>query len=164
MTKSPHFLSSLSRIGLGLVLAVALFGVALTAPVHAAASNSSSGDADPQSNICQPGQAYDPQKPCLPNPNDLQSTPDSADKTCSGGDCSGIIAKYVNPAIRLLSGLVGVLVAISMVVAGIQYASAGGDPSKVVAARKRITNAILALLAYLFMFAFLQWLIPGGII
>ncbi len=132
----------------------------------AATNNGGNGgpDATPTSDICKPGVAYDPQKPCVPDPNQLQNTPDSAARACSGGDCSGLITKYINPAIKLLAGMVGLLVTISIVVAGIQYSSAGGDPSKVVAARKRITNAILALLAYLFMFAFLQWLIPGGIL
>jgi Type IV secretion system pilin len=157
MTKSRKFFGNLATVSLGLLLGMVLI-------TGFSASPKAYADVNGTSNVCKPGVAYDPQKPCIPDPNDLKSTPDSAAKTCSGGDCSGLITKYVNPAIRLLSGLVGVLVTISIVVAGIQYASAGGDPSKVVAARKRITNAILALLAYLFMFAFLQWLIPGGII
>lgn len=58
----------------------------------------------------------------------------------------------------------GVVVAISIVAAGIQYGSAGSDPGKVAAAKKRLTASIMALLAYLFMFAFLQWLLPGGVL
>lgn len=152
--KSPKSILSLC---LGLVLGLSTLGATMLSapPVHA-------DDAAPKDNTCKPGQAFDPQKPCVTNTS--PSTPDPAAKTCSGGDCSGLITKYVNPAIRLLSGLVGVAVTISIVVGGIQYASAGGDPSKVVAARNRIRDAVLALLAYLFMFAFLQWLLPGGIV
>lgn len=106
----------------------------------------------------------DPTKPCIPDPNKLQSTSDAAAKTCDGGDCSGLIEKYVNPLIKGLSAIFGVAAAVSLAVGGTQYSSAGGDPSKVAAARKRIANTILAVLAYLFMLAFLQWLIPGGII
>jgi hypothetical protein len=105
----------------------------------------------------------DPQKPCQFS-DKLENTPDGAAKTCSGGDCSGLIKNYVNPFIKLLSGLVGVIVTISIIAGGIQYSSAGGDPGKVAAAKKRIYNAILALLAYLFLFAFLNWLLPGGIV
>jgi hypothetical protein len=105
----------------------------------------------------------DPQKPCQFS-DKLESTPDGAAKTCSGGDCSGLIKNYVNPLIKLLSGLVGVIVTVSIIVGGIQYSSAGGDPGKVSAAKKRIYNSIIALLAYLFMFAFLNWLLPGGIV
>ena len=165
MTKSIKFFRNLSGLSLGLLFGVVLATTLLSSPTVFAQGNNNGGpDATPTSDICKPGVAYDPQKPCVPDPNQLQNTPDSAARACSGGDCSGLITKYINPAIKLLAGMVGLLVTISIVVAGIQYSSAGGDPSKVVAARKRITNAILALLAYLFMFAFLQWLIPGGIL
>jgi len=157
MLKRSKSLKKIINLCLGLALLVYVVGSVSNTPVFAQ-------DTAPKDNICKKGQAYDPQKPCIPDPNELKSTPDKAAQTCSGGDCSGLITKYVNPAIRLMSGLVCVAVVISVVAGGVQYASAGGDPSKVVAARKRITNAILALLAYLFMFAFLQWLLPGGIV
>lgn len=163
MTKNAKVFKNFTALCMGLLLGVTLAVGVISSPAYAQSGNSNQ-DANPTDNLCKAGQAYDPQKPCLPDPNDLKNTPDSAAKTCNGGDCSGLISGYVNPAIKLLSGLIGVIVVISIVWAGIQYASAGGDPGKVVAARKRITNAILALLAYLFMFAFLQWLIPGGII
>jgi hypothetical protein len=105
----------------------------------------------------------DPQKPCRYT-DELKSTPDAAAKTCTGGDCSGLIKNYVNPFIKFLTGLIGVVVTISIIVGGIQYSSAGGDPGKVAAAKKRIYNTLIALVAYIFMFAFLQWLIPGGIV
>lgn len=105
----------------------------------------------------------DPQKPCRYS-DELKNTPDAAAKTCEGGDCSGLIKNYVNPFIKLLTGLIGVVVTISIIVGGIQYSSAGGDPGKVAAAKKRIYNTLIALVAYIFMFAFLQWLIPGGIV
>jgi hypothetical protein len=92
-----------------------------------------------------------------PTPNSTTSDPAYA-----GGN--SIFDDYINPFVKLLSALVGVVVAISLVVAGIQYSASGGDPSKVAAAKKRIGNAVLALIMYLFMFAFLQWLIPGGIV
>ena len=77
-------------------------------------------------------------------------------------DNCGIIA-YIVLFTRVLSGLVGIVVVIMIAVGGIQYAAAGPDPSAVVAARKRIINALIALVFYIFMFSFLQWLVPGGI-
>lgn len=88
------------------------------------------------------------------------------DEGCAEGDESdgcNIVGKYVNPLINFLTGLVGVVVAIMIIVGGIQYSSAGGDPGKVAAAKSRITNALLAIVAYIFLFAFLQWIVPGGI-
>ena len=65
--------------------------------------------------------------------------------------------------INFLSAMVGVAVVISIIVGGIQYTTSSGDPQKVSAAKKRILNAVVALLAFIFMYAFLQFLIPGGI-
>lgn len=73
------------------------------------------------------------------------------------------LIKDINLAINLLSGLVGVIVVIMMIVGGIQYMTAGGNPQAVAVAKKRISNAALSILALLFMYSFLQWLIPGGI-
>jgi len=86
-----------------------------------------------------------------------------------GGNCMDIkkcdlINNYVNPFIYFISAFVGVAVVISIIVGGIQYGSSGGDPSKVTAAKNRIRNSILALITYLFLFALLNFLIPGGLI
>lgn len=72
------------------------------------------------------------------------------------------IVGYVRLAINVLSAGVGVLAVIMLIIGGIQYSSAGGDPQKVKAAKNRITNVIIGLIAYFFLFAFLQWVVPGG--
>lgn len=80
---------------------------------------------------------------------------------CTGDDC-GLIEKYINPIINLLAGLVGIVISIVIVWGGIQYSSSADDPGKVSAAKSKIMNAIIALLGFLFMYVFLQWLVPGG--
>lgn len=65
--------------------------------------------------------------------------------------------------INLLAAGVGVVVTIMIIVGGIQYASAGANPQMVQAAKKKIINAIIALIAFFFLYAFLQWLVPGGV-
>lgn len=95
---------------------------------------------------------------------------DAPGSTTLTGDCTdqdltkncGIVG-YLLLTINILSGIVGVVVIAMMIAGGIQYSSAGGDPGKVVAAKKRIGNALLALVAYIFLYAFLQWIVPGGI-
>jgi len=82
-------------------------------------------------------------------------------KEQSGLGC--FVKNYVNPAVAFLSALAGVAVVISVIVGAIQYSSAGGDPSKVAAARNRIVESIVALLAFLFLYAFLNFLLPGGV-
>lgn len=69
----------------------------------------------------------------------------------------------ITQAINFLSAMVGVAVVISVVLGGIQYTTSGGDPQKVSAAKKRLTNAFVALFIFFFIYAFLQYLIPGGV-
>jgi len=78
-------------------------------------------------------------------------------------DSCGIVA-YLVDFIRILSGLVGVVVVIMITVGGIQYSTARDNPQATAAAKGRIVNAVLALVLYLFIFAFLQWLVPGGVV
>ena len=74
------------------------------------------------------------------------------------------IIKRLVQFIQVLTGLVGVVIIMMIIIGGIQYSAAGNNPQSVLAARKKIVNALLALLVYVFSFAFLQWLIPGGIL
>lgn len=87
------------------------------------------------------------------------------------GDCSGLtltkdncgIVGYIVMFINVLSAAVGVVIVIMIAVGGIQYTTSRDDPQMVNVAKQRIQNAVLALVFYLFAFAFLQWLVPGGI-
>lgn len=96
----------------------------------------------------------------------LADTKNNNDPAANGAKCDAncLMITYVNPFVKVLSAMVGVVVTISIVYGGIEYASSGGDPGKAAAGKKRIYNAVLALLAYLFLFAFLNWVLPGGII
>jgi hypothetical protein len=80
--------------------------------------------------------------------------------TISSSTC--LFSKYINPLISLFSALVGVVVVIAVIIGGIEYSSSAGDPQRAAAARTHITNALLGLFAYIFLYAFLQFLIPGG--
>lgn len=79
------------------------------------------------------------------------------------GACANFVTKYINPFITLLTVVIGVAAAISIVVAGIQYASAGSDPGKVQKAKDRIGQTMLGLLAYVLLFSFLNYIVPGGL-
>ncbi|HTE57395.1 MAG TPA: hypothetical protein VK694_01515 [Verrucomicrobiae bacterium] len=73
------------------------------------------------------------------------------------------IVSYLQLFINVLSGIVGVVVVIMVAVGGVQYASSKDNPQQTAAAKNRIRDAIMALVIYLFVFAFLQWLVPGGL-
>lgn len=133
----------------------------------------------------QNGQSYDPTtQTCTTNTPSTTTTPSSGsspstptvpsvtplgDPQAKGGNCASatncdLMSKYINPAIRLLSALVGIAVTISIIYGGIEYSSSGGDPQKAAAGKSRIVNALIALLAYLFLGAILNFIIPGGIV
>ncbi len=74
-------------------------------------------------------------------------------------DC---VNTYINTIINFLSAGVVVIVIIMVIIGGIRYSAAGGDAQKVAAAKQQIYNAIFALAAFIFLYAFLQLFVPGG--
>jgi len=83
---------------------------------------------------------------------------------CNGGtNCNQFVNDYVNPAVKALTALVGIAAVLSIIIAGIQYSSSADDPGVVTKAKQRVFNVVLGLLAYIFLVAFLNFLIPGGI-
>jgi hypothetical protein len=84
--------------------------------------------------------------------------------SCKNANDCGLVKKYVNPAINMLSAMVGVAVVFSIIWGAIQFSSSAGDPQKTAAAKDRILKALVALVSFVFLYAFLQWLMPGGLI
>jgi hypothetical protein len=73
------------------------------------------------------------------------------------------IIRDLNTIVDFLSGLVGIVVVGVIILGGIQYSMAGDSPDAVGKAKQRITNGLIALVGFLLIFSFLQWIIPGGI-
>ena len=94
-----------------------------------------------------------------PNCNKASPTSDSLNQCLQGNP----IVKDLNDIVTILSALVGVVVVGVIILGGMQYAMAGDKAEAVSAAKQRIINGLIALVAYLFIFAFLQWIVPGGI-
>lgn len=88
----------------------------------------------------------------------------AAYESCNTVEGCDFVTKFINPTIKFLTAGVGLIVTAMVIVAGIQYSTAGADPQKVSAARKKIINALIALVTYIFFFAILQWLLPKGLI
>jgi len=86
-----------------------------------------------------------------------------ARNTCKTWDDCPLISKYIVPAINALSGAVGIVVVIMIVWGGMQYTSARDNPQQAAAAKEHIRNALFALVIYIFMVAFLNWIVPGGV-
>ena len=95
---------------------------------------------------------------------------------CGGGDdavktqfnfgCQGkggVIEDFAYAIIRFLSYGVGLVLAASLIYAGIMYSTSSGNPENTQAAKKRILNTMIGLIFYIFIFAIIQYLVPGGL-
>lgn len=82
----------------------------------------------------------------------------SATNVCN----TDIVKKYLTPVIQFLGAGVGIVIVIAVVIGGIQYTTSAGDPNKAAAGKKRLIDALIALVAFGFMYALLSFLVPGG--
>ena len=125
------------------------------------------GSTIPSSQVC---------KQVCPGSNEPVPASEDCAAVAGSGNCSGkasggqnlqncdLISKYINPLINFFSALVGVIIVIALIVAGIQYSMSAGDPSKASAAKAHIRNAIIALVAFFLLYALINFLVPGGVV
>jgi len=91
----------------------------------------------------------------------LSSRVYAADTEVKGS--SDKIIEFINNAMSIVFSLSAFVIIGVIIAAGIQYSTASGNPQAAGAAKKKIQNAILALVLMAILFPFLQWLVPGGI-
>lgn len=109
--------------------------------------------------VMQCPQASDVTDPTNPPPSSsIEETGD-----ISTGENNGPLDEWLNKIINTLTALTGLVIVISLIIAGIQYMTARDNASQVAAAKNRIVMSILAFVLYLLGAAFLQWLVPGGV-
>ena len=72
------------------------------------------------------------------------------------------IIKYLNIGFDVVSGVVIIGVIANIIISGIMYSMAQGDPGNSAKAKGRIQQGAIALLLYFMLYGFIQWLIPGG--
>lgn len=75
-----------------------------------------------------------------------------------------LYAKYLNPVIALLSAVMGLVVVIAIVYGAFEYTTSNGDPQRAAAGRQKIVNALIGLVAFILLYAFLQFIVPGGLL
>lgn len=102
---------------------------------------------------------------CVQNTSTTRGGSDSVtlESDLEFGENGSKIFGYLQTAVNLLTALAGLAITGSVIFAGIQYSAAGGNPQATSKAKTRIINSFVALLALVFLFAFFQWLVPGGI-
>lgn len=84
-------------------------------------------------------------------------------KKASGSDGEGIkcVLGYSLDILTVGVGIVGVL---GIVIVGIQYLTAGGNEEQTRKAKRRMLEIVIGLVAYVLLYALLNWLLPGGFI
>ncbi len=79
--------------------------------------------------------------------------------TNSGNPVIGIMLEIIN----FLAVGVGIAVVGGIIWGGMIYASSNGEPNKVQQAKLIIVNAVLGLVLFIFMYAIINFLVPGGL-
>lgn len=100
---------------------------------------------------------------CGTGNNSVQCDAFNNAKDCNASNGCNLVAKYIQPLINTLAVVVGLLSVVSIMIGGVQFASSDGDPQKAAAAKGRIAKTIIALVSFMFLYALLQFLVPGGI-
>ena len=84
-----------------------------------------------------------------------------------GGEVEVSDGQGIYAILRLIGTILtyglGVAATIGVVIAGVMYLTAKDSPDKVAAAKKRLIEVVLGLVAWAMMAAVLNWLIPGGV-
>jgi flagellar basal body-associated protein FliL len=157
-----------------LILGLFLFFVsapALTWAVDASSGggggSGSGGSGGGETHPCHPEQDSPPGQAL--SPSEVASCQACSQKNPTPAELSNCLKKNpivndLNIAVNFLSAGAGIIIIGSIIVAGIQYSFAGSNANEVSAAKNRIRDALIALFAFFFIWGFLQWLIPGGVL
>ncbi len=73
------------------------------------------------------------------------------------------IENLLNLVLVILTAGIGIAASVAFVVAGVLYSTAAGSAAQVQKAKTMILNTVIGLIAYSLLWAFAQWLIPGGV-
>ena len=88
----------------------------------------------------------------------------SGDGLYKGGIKKNPIVVWMVFFINTISAIIGFGAIIMIIIAGIEYSSAGDNPSQVQSAKKKITNVFVGLALYISFYALMNWIVPGGVL
>lgn len=89
--------------------------------------------------------------------------PPTTDTQYTGNIEGNPIMKWIEFFVNVLSVVIVAGSAVMIAFAGVQYTAARDNPQQVQAAKQRMWNVGIGLVAYFFLYAFIQWIIPGGV-
>ena len=116
---------------------------------------------DPGSTTLEPLQVNNPEANNACGDENVAQVKTSFDFGCTGK--GNAIVDLAFAFFRFLTAGVGVMAIASIVLSGIQYSAAQGDPQMTQKALKRISSTVSALFLYMLIYALIEWLVPGGL-
>ena len=91
-----------------------------------------------------------------------------AEETCSGGVQTALFGCYkdgiwgiLELVIDVMTVGIGAAAVLGIVISGIQYMTASGDPAQMTKAKRRLIEIVIGILAYGVFYVFFKWLIPN---
>lgn len=99
-----------------------------------------------------------------PNGNNSKSSEAPAEAKTAILPSDWKIEDILNMVLVVVTTGVGIAAVGSIVFAGILYITARDNAAQVSKAKTMIMNTIIGIVAYILMWAFLEWIIPGGIL
>lgn len=94
--------------------------------------------------------------------NPIETSIKFDDRLCNAGGASPITAILIM-IINFMAGGVGAAVIIGIIFGGFMYMTSDGEEAKAKQGRQIIANSIIGAVLFLFMFAAVQFLVPGGV-
>lgn len=98
-----------------------------------------------------------------PSNNSKNTAPPAEAKTAILDGSMGIEG-ILNMVLLVVTTGVGIAAVGSIVFAGILYITARDNAAQVSKAKTMIMNTVIGVVAYILMWAFLEWIIPGGVL
>lgn len=87
---------------------------------------------------------------------------DGCVKTALFGDCySGGVWGILGVAIDVLTIGIGAAAVVGIIISGVQYMTASGEPAAITKAKRRLIEIVLGLVVYAVFYALMRWLLPG---
>lgn len=84
----------------------------------------------------------------------------SIDVGCAPGS-GGPIYAYLRGIIKFASGLIGLAAVAAIIISGIQWMAAAGNPAAIKQAQGRLANAVGGLILFILMASILRYLVPN---
>lgn len=85
------------------------------------------------------------------------------DCSTAGDTGKGLIWEVLTIAVNFLAAGVGIAVVAGIVFGAVTYATAAGNADQAKKGISFVTNAVIALLLFIFMYAIINFLVPGGL-